>query len=473
MQSIPCHTRIVSAIFPPSQVMAEEAIGVNMGKWPKYHNEKMETLDEERLKALQENKLKKQLKYVWAKSPFYQKKFREAGLSRKDFRSLEDLRKFPFTTKEELRDSQAQYPPLGDHVAAPMEKIIRIHSSSGTTGVPSFVGITKHDQRVWTDITSRSLYTWGVRPDDVIIHAVGLTFFVGGLPVKDAIERIGATFVPIGTGASDRVVSTTQLLRANVIHCTPSYAIYLGDYVRSKLKMDPSSLGIKKVICGAEPGGGIPSIRKKIEEDFGCLVTEGLGNSDAAPIIFGECPNQKGMHFCAQEFILCELIDPDTGEVLEMKENATGELVYTLIDREACPLIRFRTRDRITVWTSPCECGRTSFRVRCIGRTDDMLIVLGVNVFPSAVKDVVASLRPRTTGEIQILLDQPAPKVEPPMKVQVEYSKEVMDLKDLKHEIENLLKEKLVFKAEVNLVPEGTLPRYEMKAKLIRKLYEE
>ena len=444
-----------------------------MGKWPKYHNEKMETLDKERLKALQENKLKKQLKYVWGKSPFYQKKFREVGLSPRDFKSLEDLRKFPFTTKEELRDSQAQYPPLGDHVAAPMEKIIRIHSSSGTTGVPSFVGITKHDQRVWTDITSRSLYTWGVRPDDVIIHAVGLTFFVGGLPVKDAIERIGATFVPIGTGASDRVVSTTQLLRANVIHCTPSYAIYLGDYVRSKLKMDPSSLGIKKVICGAEPGGGIPSIRKKIEEDFGCLVTEGLGNSDAAPIIFGECPNQKGMHFCAQEFIVCELIDPDTGKVLEMKENATGELVYTLIDREACPLIRFRTRDRITVWTSPCECGRTSFRVRCIGRTDDMLIVLGVNVFPSAVKDVVASLRPRTTGEIQIILDQPAPKVEPPMKVQVEYSREVMDLKDLKHEIENLLKEKLVFKAEVNLVPEGTLPRYEMKAKLIRKLYEE
>jgi phenylacetate-CoA ligase len=444
-----------------------------MGKWPQYYNEKMETLDQGRLKALQENKLKKQLKYVWANSPFYQERFREAGLSPKDFKSLEDLRKFPFTTKEELRESQAQHPPLGNHVAAPMEKIIRIHSSSGTTGVPSFVGITKHDHRVWTEITSRSLYTWGVRPDDVIIHAVGLTFFVGGLPVKDAIETIGATFVPIGTGASDRVVSTTQLLRANVIHCTPSYAIYLGDYIRSKLKMDPSSLGIRKVICGAEPGGGIPSIRKKIEEDFGCLVTEGLGNSDAAPIIFGECPNQKGMHFCAQEFILCELIDPDTGEVLEMKEDATGELVYTLIDREACPLIRFRTRDRITVWTSPCECGRTSFRTRCIGRTDDMLIVLGVNVFPSAVKDVVASLRPKTTGEIQILLNQPGPKVDPPMKIEVEYSKNVSDLQSFKGEIENLLREKLVFKADIRPVPEGTLPRYEMKAKLIRKLYEE
>jgi phenylacetate-CoA ligase len=212
---------------------------------------------------------------------------------------------------------------------------------------------------------------------------------------------------------------------------------------------------------------------KKIQEDFGCFLTEGLGNADAAPIIFGECPNQSGMHFCAQEFILCELIDPDTGEVLEMKDDAIGELVYTLIDREASPLIRFRTRDRITVWTSPCECGRTSFRVRCIGRTDDMLIVLGVNVFPSAIKDVVASLRPRTTGEIQVLLDKPGPAVVPPMKIQVEFSKDVANLNALKHEIENLLKEKLVFRAEVTLVPERTLPRYEMKAKLIRKLYEE
>lgn len=444
-----------------------------MEKWPQFYNERMETLDQEELRSLQENKLKKQLKYVWKNSPFYQKKFKETGISPKDFKSLEDLNKLPFTTKDELRESQAQHPPLGDHVAASMEKIIRIHSSSGTTGQPSFVGITKHDHQVWTEITARSIYTWGIRPDDVIIHAIGLTFFVGGLPVKDAIERIGATFVPIGTGASDRVVTTTQLLKANVLHCTPSYAIYLGDYIRSKLKMDPSRLGIKKIICGAEPGGGIPSIRKKIEEDFGCLLTEGLGNSDAAPIIFGECTNQKGMHFCAQEFILCELIDPDTGEVLEMKGGATGELVYTLIDREACPLIRFRTRDRITVWTSTCECGRTSFRTRCIGRTDDMLIVLGVNVFPSAVKDVVASLRPRTTGEIQVLLDKPGPAVEPPMKIQVEYSKDVANLNALKHEIENLLKEKLVFKAEVGLVPEGTLPRYEMKAKLIRKLYEE
>jgi phenylacetate-CoA ligase len=444
-----------------------------MEKWPKYYNKNLETMDPKKLKSIQEEKLKTQLQYVWRHSPFYQKKWKESNLSRADFKSMADLLKFPFTTKDELRESQALHPPLGSHVAAPMEKIIRIHSSSGTTGQPSFVGITKHDHQVWTEITARSIYTQGIRPDDIVLHAVGLTFFVGGLPVKDAIETIGAAFVPIGTGASDRVVTTAQLLQANGLHCTPSYALYLSDYMRSKLTMEPSGLGLKKIISGAEPGAGIPAIRKRIEEDFGCLLTEGLGNSDAAPIIFGECPYQKGMHFCGQEFILCELIHPETGEVMEMKDDATGELVYTLIDRECCPLVRFRTRDRVTVWTSPCECGRTGFRIRCIGRTDDMLIVLGVNVFPSAIKDVVASLRPRTTGEIQVLLDKPGPKVDPPVKIQVEYTGAAPNLSPLKHGIEDLLKEKLVFKADVILVPEGTLPRFEMKAKLIRKLYEE
>ena len=410
---------------------------------------------------------------MWERSPFYWRKFKEHGVDRGDIRGLGDLPKLPFTEKDELRRSQEEEPPLGSHAAAPMEDVIRVHSSSGTTGVPTFVGITEHDQRVWTEITARSFFTQGLRRSDVVIHAAGLTFFVGGLPCKDAIERIGATFVPIGTGPSDRVVMTARRLGANALHCTPSYALYLAEYVRSRYKMEPSELGFRKLVVGAEPGGGIPSIRRKLQEDYQCRVTEGLGNSDAAPIIFGECPYQQGMHFCAQEFIVCELIDPDTGEVLEMRNGAEGELVYTLIDRECCPLVRFRTHDRVVVWTSPCECGRTGFRVRCLGRTDDMLIVLGVNVFPSAVKDVVMSFRPRTTGEMVILLDKPGPKVDPPVRIQVEYTRGVTDLEGLKREIEGALRERLVFRAEVELVEEGTLPRHEMKASLIRRLYEE
>jgi phenylacetate-CoA ligase len=435
-------------------------------------NEKIETMSPDELLPLQEEKFLKQLDYVWGKSLFYQKKFKEQGIARSDIKGLEDLPRLPFTEKDELRKSQEDHPPMGSHCVASMDDIIRIHSSSGTTGVPTFIGITRHDHQVWTDITARSLFTKSVRPTDVLIHAVGLTFFVGGLPVKDAIEHIGAAFVPIGTGASDRVFMTTKRLGGNALHCTPSYALYYADYLRKKQNIHPSEVGYKKLVVGAEPGGGVPAIRKRLQEEYNCLISEGLGNSDAAPIIFGECPAGKGMHFCAQEYIFCELIDPESGQVIEMTDGAEGELVYTLLDREACPVVRFRTRDRIIVFTDPCECGRTSFRVRCIGRTDDMLIMLGVNIFPSAVKDVITSFRPRTTGDIQVLLDKPGPKVDPPLRIQAEYAPGEKDLAGLKKELEEKLREKLVFRAEVELVPEETLPRFEMKAKLIRKLYE-
>ncbi len=175
-----------------------------------FFNKEIETMRPEELLPIQEKKFLNQLDYVWKKSPFYQKKFKEHGIERGDINGLEDLHKLPFTEKDDLRKSQEEHPPLGSHCAAPMDDVIRIHSSSGTTGVPTFVGITRHDHKVWTDITARSLFTKSVRPTDVVIHAVGLTFFVGGLPVKDAIEHIGAAFVPIGTGASDRVVVTTK-----------------------------------------------------------------------------------------------------------------------------------------------------------------------------------------------------------------------------------------------------------------------
>jgi phenylacetate-CoA ligase len=438
-----------------------------------YLNQRVETMAPAELRALQEKKFLKELDYVWQGSVFYQEKFRAHGVERGDIRTLDDLAKLPFTEKDELRKSQEEHPPLGNHVVVPIERIIRLHSSSGTTGVPTFVGITAHDHQVWTQITARSFFTQGIRKSDILIHAVGLTFFVGGLPCKDAFEYIGTTFVPIGTGASERVVMTTRMLKANVIHATPSYALYLAEWVRKKYGMEPRDLGYQKLTVGAEPGGGVPEIRRKLEEEYGARVTEGLGNSDAAPVIFGECPEQQGMHFNAQEFIVCELIDPDTGAVREMKDGAQGELVYTLIDRECSPVVRFRTRDRVNVWTSECGCGRTSFRVRCVGRTDDMLIVLGVNVFPSAIKDVVTSFRPRTTGEILVLLSKAGPNVQPPLHIQVEYTPGDTDLGGLKKEIEGALHDRLLFGPYVELVPEGTLPRYEMKAKLIRKLYEE
>jgi phenylacetate-CoA ligase len=433
-----------------------------------YFNRKIETSSTKSLRVIQEKKLRAEIAYVYKNSVFYKGKFKKAGIHPNDIKTIDDLQKIPFTTKEEIRDNQLKAPPLGLHACAPPDKVIRIHSSSGTTGRPSYIGITLHDREVWTQITARSLYAENIRKGDKVVHAAGLSFFVGGLPVHDAIEEIGATFIPIGTGASDRVISSIQNIRANALHSTPSYAMYLANYVREKLNMEPKELHLSKIVGGAEPGIGIPSIRKKIEDDWGAEAREGMGNADMAPIIFGECFAREGMHFCGQEYIICELIDPETGENMELKEGAEGELVYTAIDRECVPLIRFRTRDRIVVWTDKCECGRTSFRQRCIGRTDDMLIVLGVNVFPSAVRDVVASLRPKTTGEIKIILSKPGPAVEPPVKIKAEYAKEFKgNLDELKNEVEDALREKLIFRASVELVPEGTLPRYEMKAKLV------
>ncbi len=258
-----------------------------------------------------------------------------------------------------------------------------------------------------------------------------------------------------------------------MLTCTPSYATYLAEYARERIGVEPRTLGIRRIQSGAEPGAGVPAIRQRIEEDWGCTLTEGIGNADLIPVYAAECDEKAGMHFLAPDLMLLELIDPDSGEPIEFTEGATGELVATHLDRECVPLVRFRTRDHVVVWTAPCPCGRTGVRLRCVGRTDDMLILRGVNVFPSAVKDVVMSLRPRTTGEIQIVLDQPGPRVDPPLKIRVEHGPEAPPIVELKHEIEATLRDKLIFSADVELVPPGTLPRYEMKARLVHKAYGE
>jgi len=439
----------------------------------RYWNAEIETMPWEDVRAMQLGKLRRQLEYVAARSPFYARKFEEAGVEPRRLRTLEELSAYPFTTKEELRESQVASPPLGEHAAADLVDVIRVHSSSGTTGRPSYVGITRRDRDAWTETISRVYYCEGVRPDDVLIHGFGLGFFVGGLPLKDAVENIGATFIPIGTGASDRLVTAIRDLGGTILTCTPSYANYLAEYVRERYGMEPAELGLQRILLGAEPGGAIPAVRERLSEDFDAFVTEGLGNADLIPVYAANCDELDGNHFLGPDFMLLEVIDPDTGEPLELEDGVEGELVATHLERECVPLVRFRVRDRVVVKTSPCRCGRSGPRFTCIGRTDDMLIVAGVNVWPSAVKDVVTSLHPRTTGALQILLSAPPPRVDPPLRIQAEYGSEASDLTELKQELERLIRERLIVKAEVELVPPETLPRYEMKAQLIRKLYEE
>jgi phenylacetate-CoA ligase len=462
-----------------------------------YLDRKIETATAKEIAILQQTLLARQLDYLFVRSEFYREKFRAAGVRRKDFRKLRDLARFPFTTKEELRASQAAHPPLGRHIAADWRDVIRVHSSTGTTGKSSFVGITRRDAKVWTRLTARSFYTQGLRKTDVVVHAAGLTLFVAGLTSKDAIESVGAVFVPLGTGASEKALTIIPLLGVNAMHCTPSYAAYFADFVRREAGMDPRELGLKKLFCGAEPGAGIPAIRAKLERDWGARVTEGLGNADMAPIIFSECPEQSGMHFNGPDSVIVEIIDPkssdpqtsdrqssdrqsidpqnadpQSGESLPHEAGVTGELVYTSLQRECVPLLRFRTRDRVQVLGTSCACGRTGFKLRCVGRTDDMLIVLGVNVFPSAIKDVVSSFHPAATGEIQIVLDSPGPGVAPPLKIVAECCAEPAASAELKLAMERKIKTTLSVSAAVELVRAGTLPRYEMKGQLVKRAYE-
>ncbi len=438
-----------------------------------YYNDEIETMSADAVCAMQELGLVKQLHYNFVHAPFYADKLKAAGIEPGDIRSLDDLQKLPFTEKSELRDSLANHPPLGAHAAAPMRDVVRVHASSGTTGTPSYVGITRYDKQRWIECLARAYWAHGLRPHDVFAMGMSIGFFVGGLPLSNTIEEIGATFLPIGTGASDRLLTTIKSMQATVLATTPSYALYLSEIARETAGVSTAELGVKRLMVGAEPGGGVPEIRARIEREWNAKCLESIGNADLITIHSAECEVQDGCHFLLPDYLIMEIIDPDSGQVLPLsRPRVEGELVLTHIDRRCNPMLRFRTRDRVIVDTAPCACGRTSPRLRCIGRSDDMLILRGVNVWPSAIKDVVTSFVPETTGEMLIVLDAPGPRVDPPLRVKVEASNSNSTNADLARRIEQRLREKLIFTARVELVARGELPRTEMKARLIEHNYK-
>ncbi|PHS21116.1 MAG: phenylacetate--CoA ligase [Robiginitomaculum sp.] len=439
----------------------------------RYFNSEAETLSADAIINLQEEKLEKQISYLWEKSKFYREKLKNAGAEPGDINTLKDLSRLPFTEKQELRDSQVQAPPLGTHAAVPMKDVIRIYASSGTTGTPSYVGVTRMDDEVWTEAVARAYWAQGLRPGSIFAMGFGIGFFVGGIPVCNGVHKIGSTFLPIGVGASDRLIESIASNRADTLACTPSYASYLAEYASAKMNIDPRDLGIKKLMVGAEPGGGIPEFRSHLEEAWGAHVTECVGNADVVPIHSAECEYQDGNHFLLPDHLILEIIDPNTGAVIPVDgDNVEGEMVFTHLGRQCGAHLRFRTRDHVVIKTSPCPCGRTGIRLKVIGRTDDLMIMRGVNIWPSAVKDLVMSFRPRTTGVMRIVLDAPGPQVSSPLKIEIEASAGLKDSQSLKREIEKLLRNKLIFTSDVSIVPANSLPRTEMKTKLIHKTYD-
>ncbi len=408
--------------------------------------------------ALDDESYREQLAYLLERSPFYREKL--AGF---DPHGLAEISQLPLTEKTELRATVTPENPFGAHLCASPNEIVRIYSTSGTTGTPSFIPLTAGDYENWVEGGARSYGASGVGAGQRLVSTYNAGPFVAGAALA-AFDRIGVTHIPVGTGHTERLLEAIELLRPETVVLTPSYAAHL-------IEREPglAESSVEHVLVAGEPGGGEPAFRAKLEQGWGAKVTEAMGIGDIGPSLWGECEEQRGMHLGARGFVHAELIEPNTGAALELDDGATGELVLTHLQHRAAPLLRFRTRDHVQVWTSPCPCGRTGPRVRCIGRTDDMLIVRGVNVFPSAVREVVGAFAPAVSGHVVVRPQAPGVKQDPPLPVAVELARGASADDGLAEAIRERLRETLVVQTRVELVPWGTLRRSDYKSKLVER----
>ncbi|NLT94618.1 MAG: phenylacetate--CoA ligase [Clostridia bacterium] len=425
-----------------------------------YWNEKCECMPREELKALQLERLKQTVERAFHNVPHYRKVMQENGLEPHDLKSLDDLQKFPFTRKQDLRDNY----PYG-MFAVSLSEVVRIHSSSGTTGKPTVVGYTRNDINTWSELMARALASAGVKKEDVIQNAYGYGLFTGGLGVHYGAERIGASIIPISGGNTKRQVMIMKDYGSTILTCTPSYALYIAEVIK-EMGLGPEDLQLRAGIFGAEPWS--ENMRKEIQEKLGLMAIDIYGLSEIiGPGVAVECKYQNGLHVMEDHFIV-EVINPDTGEVLPPGE--LGELVFTSSTKEALPIIRYRTGDISRIIAEKCECGRTSVRIgRIEGRTDDMIIIRGVNVFPSQIEHVLLNIE-EVEPHYQLIVDREG--LLDRLEVQVEVSEktafdEVKKLESLTNKIRNEIESVLGISCKVKLVEPKKIARSEGKAQRV------
>ncbi|MCX7823804.1 MAG: phenylacetate--CoA ligase [Syntrophobacterales bacterium] len=425
------------------------------------YNMEFETLPREALEAIQLRRLKQTVERVYATVPFYRKQFDKAGVRPDDIRTLDDLRRLPFTTKQDLRDNY----PFG-LFAVPMENVVRIHASSGTTGKPTVVGYTARDIQTWAELMARALSAAGATRGDIIHNAYGYGLFTGGLGVHYGAEKLGASVIPISGGNTKRQIMIMKDFGATVLTCTPSYALHLAE-VAMEMGVDPKTLKLKVGVFGAEPWS--EKMREEIEQKLYLTAIDIYGLSEIiGPGVSVECIEaKKGLHIFEDHFIP-EIIDPETGKNLGPGE--VGELVITTITKEAFPVIRYRTRDITYLNPEPCICGRTHIRMgRVTGRSDDMLIIRGVNVFPSQIESVLMEID-EVEPHYQLIVDREGNLDILTVLVEVgehAFSDEVRKLQELERKIEKNIKEYLGVSAKVKLVEPKTIARSEGKAQRV------
>ncbi len=424
-----------------------------------YFEPDLETAPREVLHWIQSRRLVKMVENCYNNVPLYKKRFDEMGLLPGDIKSIDDIHKLPFTYKTDLRDNY----PFG-MIAVPKEQLVRIHASSGTTGKQTVVGYTKNDIDVWAKGAARALVAAGATKSDYIHVSYGYGLFTGGLGLHYGAEMLGATAIPVSSGNTKRQVDILRDYASDFLCCTPSYAMYIGETVRD-MGIDPKTLKLRGGIFGAEAWS--ENMRREIEKILDIKAYDIYGLSEiAGPGVSFECKEQTGMHI-NEDFFYPEIIDPETGE--QLPDGEYGELVFTCIGKEALPLLRYRTRDICKLSHKPCSCGRTLVKMsKTRGRTDDMLIIRGINVFPSQVEHVLLSLN--MEPNYQIIVDRKNNL--DTMEVQVEmsdqmFSDKVRNLEDVEHNIAAALQSTLNIAAKIRLVEPKSLPRSEGKAKRV------
>ena len=423
-------------------------------------NEKVECLKPTKLAELQLERLQALVRYVLRKSAFYPRAFAEAGVSEKDVKTLADIKRLPFTRKTDLRDTY----PFG-MFCVPLKDVAEIHASSGTTGNPIVVGYTKNDLKLWSEVMARTLMMAGVVPGDIVQNAYGYGLFTGGLGIHYGALEMGVSVLPMSSGVSQRQLKLMHDFKTTVLTCTPSYTLYLAEEAR-EAGYDPKKSPIRIGILGAEPWS--ETMRREIEAVWGMAALDIYGLSEViGPGVAQECPEKNGLHIYSDVFFP-EVIDPKTGE--ELPEGKDGELVITTLTKEALPLIRYRTGDIVSISSAPCRCGRTSPRISKIkGRTDDMLIIRGINVFPSQIESVLLKVE-ETQPHYLLVVDRV--RGLDTLEIQVEvgqevFSDEVRRMQDVREKIKREIQGVLGIVVEVKLVEPKTIERSQGKAKRV------
>jgi phenylacetate-CoA ligase len=423
-------------------------------------NPAAECMDAGALRALQLERLQRQVRRLWETVPSYAAQMRSAGVRPEDIRTLGDLRRLPFTEKEDLRRTY----PFGSF-AAPLRDVVRLHASTGTTGKPIVVGYTRADMDVWTEVVARFLVAGGLTADDVVQIAFGYGLFTGGFGLHYGAERVGATVIPASSGNTDRQLMLMRDLGTTALVCTPTYAVYLGEAVQ-KLGLAPGELRLRVGFFGGE--FWTERIREKIESSLGIQATDNYGLSEVVgPGVSGECLQKQGMHI-AEDHFLFEILDPGTLE--PVPDGGHGELAITTLTKEANPVIRYRTRDISRILPGACPCGRTLRRMaKVLGRTDDMLIIRGVNVFPSQVEAVLLQFR-ETHPHYQLIVTRDGPLDNLEVKVEVSealFSDEMKQLTEFRDRLKHQFESSLGLRLKLTLVEPGQLERFTGKAKRV------